>query len=108
MSFNDHFVFKQADEAILKATENKSGEGSEVLRGAVHEVGVSGDKGDVVTDEELRSTCKYCQTSYNESLLLAFKDEQLRCQGMWLHALKYEVIGKVFQVPEPSWVHCDM
>jgi tRNA pseudouridine synthase 9 len=59
-------------------------------------------------EAELIKNCKFCQLSPEDGLESAFKEEQLKCTGMWLHALKYEINlpseTLTFEVPPPNWV----
>lgn len=49
-------------------------------------------------DQYLIRTCRYCQEP--EGLLL---ERVLHCEGIWLHALRYEGNGWAFETPRPVW-----
>jgi hypothetical protein len=52
------------------------------------------------TDSEyLVRTCKYCKEEKESQQL----EGLLHCDGIWLHALRYQGTGWGFQAPTPSW-----
>ncbi|CAI5739889.1 unnamed protein product [Hyaloperonospora brassicae] len=49
-------------------------------------------------EEFMRRTCPCCYIGEAE----AFNETQLHCSKIWLHALQYQLNGRVFTAPEPG------
>jgi hypothetical protein len=55
--------------------------------------------GEETDSQYLVRTCKYCKEEKESQLL----EGLLHCDGIWLHALRYEGTGWGFQAPTPPW-----
>jgi hypothetical protein len=52
-----------------------------------------------LSTEGLAASCRYCQ----EQTLSSELEMLLHCDGIWLHALKYEGEGWAFKTKPPAW-----